>query len=156
MSVSPFTPAQEVEEVEEVEPLVPEDVPWEPKVISSPEDVEEEYDGDDFEIPAEVSGSEPGVPENIAGVSRQESFEPIFFEGHAVSSTELQVALKVGDLPRVTIDDRVRIIAEIHVRDVLHKTDGNGDIVRIVKAKQLDASVTPWVEGEDDGVIRGS
>jgi hypothetical protein len=83
------------------------------------------------------------------------------FEGRQVDAAHLKIAGTtplddVGDIV-VSVDDRVRLVAEYTVVGVRHYVHpGTGDLVREQILKPLVAELAPWdpTDPTDDGVIR--
>lgn len=83
------------------------------------------------------------------------------FEGRQVDAAHLKIAGttpldEVGDIV-VSVDDRVRLVAEYRVVGVRHYVHpGTGDLVREQVLKPLVAELAPWdpSDPDDDGVIR--
>lgn len=82
------------------------------------------------------------------------------FEGRAVdqSTVAIRGATPMDELDDVVIsvDDRVRLVAEYKVVGVRHYVNTDGDLVREQVLKPLRAQLTPWdpSDPDDDGVIR--
>lgn len=111
-------------------------------------------DMEEFEPEALVTGAYQDIPTILQGAAAEESRVLPAFEGKEVKAALLSVPLKLDEFPNATIDDRVCITAHVRIRNVEHKVGKEGEIVRVIKAVQEDAFVTPFEEGKDDGVIR--
>lgn len=83
------------------------------------------------------------------------------FEGRQVEGALIRISGatpldEVGDVV-VSVDDRVRMVAEYRVVGIRHYTDPKtGDLIREQLLKPLSARLTPWdpANPDDDGVIR--
>jgi hypothetical protein len=53
------------------------------------------------------------------------------------------------------MDDIVRLKVELRCINVGHGVDARGDLKRVQTLKVLEAEITPFVEGVDNGVFRG-
>jgi hypothetical protein len=78
------------------------------------------------------------------------------FEGHQVHSTAVKIVgtIDLADLV-VRMDDIVRLKVELRCINVGHGVDARGDLKRVQTLKVLEAEITPFVEGVDNGVFRG-
>lgn len=80
------------------------------------------------------------------------------FEGAEVSGTSLKIITStVLDLPDVVlrVDDVVHLIVEARVTSVNHQVHTtSGRLIRLQTAKPFTAQIVPYVEGQDDGVLR--
>jgi hypothetical protein len=82
------------------------------------------------------------------------------FEGHEVTAVEINItgAARVESLAGllVSIDDRVRLVGDYRVSGVHHKTNKDGELVRVMTLKVSELQLAPWDPSDptDDGVVR--
>lgn len=87
-----------------------------------------------------------------AVVTPHRSFEGIPVEG-VVTQVTGSVELEAGEV-EVGIDDVCRFLIEVRVTGVRHEVNKDGKLIRRQLVRVVDAALTPWVSGEDSGILR--
>ena len=78
------------------------------------------------------------------------------FEGKPVHGTTVKIVGTIDlDGLVVGMDDIVSLKIEARCISIAHAVDARGDLKRVQTLKTLEAEVTPFVEGQDNGVFRG-